>query len=115
MSADLISAMFELIDRADWPGLGTLFCDDVVYERPGYSPFAGRDRVLQFYRHERIIARGTHVLERTVFGDGQGACWGRFTGTTKDGTAIEVRFAEVYRLEDARVKHRTTYFYWPAV
>lgn len=107
--------MFAQIDNRDWSALASLFCDDLVYERPGYAAFAGRERVLQFYRHERIIACGNHVLDRVIFSNDRGASWGRFTGTAKDGSALDIRFAEVYEVERERLKRRTTYFFSPGV
>ena len=44
-----IEEMYHTIDEARWDDLGMYFHDQIVYERPGYSPFIGLERVLQFY------------------------------------------------------------------
>ena len=66
MTNEAVIRMFNAIDSSDWETLKTLFHEDIVYERPGYPPFAGRDRVLQFYKSERIIASGKHHLDQIV-------------------------------------------------
>lgn len=52
MTNDSVIRMFNAIDSSDWETLKTLFHEDIVYERPGYPPFAERDRVLQLYKSE---------------------------------------------------------------
>jgi ketosteroid isomerase-like protein len=78
-------------------------------------PFTGRDRVLQFYKSERIIASGKHHLGQIVVDDKSGACWGHFVGTLKSGQKVDERFADVYSYEDGKIKARSSYFFRPAV
>lgn len=115
MTSESVDQLFAAIDSSDWEALAQLFHEDIVYERPGYPPFAGRQRVLQFYRDERIIAAGKHHLEEVVVNDHSGACWGRFVGVLKDGREVDERFADVYVYEDGKIKARRSYFFRPAV
>ena len=110
-----ISDLFQAVDSNDWNAMSRIFHADVTYERPGYEPFVGRERVLQFYSQERVIASGKHQLEQVVFDHDQGACWGRFVGLKKDGSEVDERFADVYCFEDGKIKSRRSYFYRPAV
>lgn len=107
--------LFRKIDSRDWDALPTSFCDEVVYERPGYEPLVGVERVMKFYREERVIASGEHRLERVVIDGASGACWGRFVGRHRDGSAIDERFADVYILENGRIRVRRSYFFRPAI
>jgi ketosteroid isomerase-like protein len=110
----LVRRMFARIDAADWAGLADLLHPDVVYERPGYPPLAGRDRVLRFYREERAVS-GRHDVQGTL-GDGvAAAAWGRMRGRRRDGSPVDVRFAEVYELTGGRIRHRRSYFFTAAV
>ena len=115
MTNESVIRLFNAIDSSDWETLKTLFHEDVVYERPGYPPFTGRDRVLQFYKSERIIASGKHHLDQIVVDDKSGACWGHFVGTLKSGQKVDERFADVYSYEDGKIKARSSYFFRPAV
>ena len=115
MSDDIVKRLFESVDSRDWDGLCDAFCDDVVYERPGYAPLVGLDRVLQFYREERVIASGRHELEHVVGDEGSGACWGRFVGIHKNGSGLSERFADVYTFERGKIKTRKSYFFRPAI
>jgi ketosteroid isomerase-like protein len=115
MKTESVTQLFNAVDSRDWETLNLLFHEDIVYERPGYPPFAGRERVLDFYKNERIIASGKHHLEQIVVNDESGACWGRFIGTLKNGKAVDERFADVYSYEDGKIKERRSYFFRPAV
>ena len=115
MTNDAVTQLFEAIDSSDWDKLTQLFHEDIVYERPGYQPFKGRDRVLQFYKNERIIASGKHHLDQIVVNDRTGACWGHFVGLLKNGKEVDERFADVYEYEDGKIKSRSSYFFRPAV
>jgi ketosteroid isomerase-like protein len=114
-SDDIVKMLFEHVDSHDWEGLALDFCDDVVYERPGYAPLVGLERVLHFYREERVIASGRHELENLVSNEECGACWGRFVGTHKNGSDLCERFADVYTFERGKIKTRKSYFFRPAI
>ena len=60
---------------ADSSGLSReVFTDDIIYERPGYEPLVGIERVIKFYRAERVIVSGRHYLENMVLNEHAGAC-----------------------------------------
>jgi branched-chain amino acid aminotransferase len=115
VSPDFIRFMFRTIDGRNWDRLENVFCQDVVYERPGYEPLIGYDRVLQFYRTERVIASGEHLLEGITISENGGACWGRFIGRHKNGSSIDERFADAYTFQLGKIKTRKSYFFRPAV
>lgn len=110
-----ITDLFQAVDSNDWNAMTQIFHANITYERPGYEPFVGRERVLQFYSQERVIASGKHHLEQVVFDQDWAACWGRFIGLGKDGSAIDELFADVYCFEDGQIRTRRSYFFRPAV
>jgi branched-chain amino acid aminotransferase len=112
---NLVIRLFDKVDSRDWEGLRQVFCQDATYERPGYEPLMGLERVMKFYREERVIASGKHHLENIVLEENSGACWGRFTGVHKNGSAIDERFADVYRIKNGKIWNRQSYFFRPAV
>lgn len=115
-SVDFVTELFRKIDARDWEDLGTAFAEDVVYERPGYETLVGRERVVRFYAQERVVAGGSHQLERIILEPGGGACWGRFTGVHRDGSAIDERFADFYTVDaEGRIRTRRSFFYRPAI
>lgn len=115
MEKQFILSLFQAIDTSDWETLRTLFHADMVYERPGYEPFEGLDRVMQFYQKERVLASGKHHLESIILEGDSGACCGRFIGFKKDGSEVDERFADVYSLIDGKIRTRKSYFFRPAV
>ena len=115
MSGDFIHEMFQFIDSRDWASLKEKFCEDVVYERPGYEPIKGLDDLLTFYSKVRIIAAGKHHLSHIVVNESTGASWGRFIGEGKDSSPLDERFADVYTFMDGKIKHRTSYFFRAAI
>lgn len=110
-----IQALFSAIDQGKFETLSDFFAPRIVYERPGYQALRGLEAVLHFYRHVRIVKSGRHKLARVVVGPDAAACWGRFTGTSRDGQVLDERFADVYELTEGLIVHRTTYFFRGAI
>lgn len=115
VNGSLIEGMFAAIDARDWDTLPAFFHSDIVYERPGYDPFVGCDRVMRFYRDERVIRRGVHMLEGIVVETGKAAAWGWIDAVHVDGTPIKHSFADVYLLDQHTIKLRRSHFFVPAV
>ena len=115
MEKQFIRNLFEAIDTSDWKTLRNLFHPEMIYERPGYEPFDGLNRVMQFYQTERILASGQHHLENILLEGDSGVCCGRFIGFKKDGGAVDERFADVYSFADGKIRTRRSYFFRPAV
>lgn len=113
--SELVVELFRAIDFQDWKRLTNIFHNEIVYERPGYLPFIGIERLLQFYQQERIIASGTHQIEQITIEENYGACWGQFIGIGKDESDINERFADTFSFEDGKIKTRRTHFFRPAV
>ena len=107
--------MFAAIDAEDWDALSGRLHPDVVYERPGYPEFVGRARVLGFYRHDRLVVSGRHEIDGVIVEGDTAASWGRMRGTLRDGSQADVRFAEVCRFVDGRIRTRRSYFFRTAV
>jgi steroid delta-isomerase len=107
---------YEFVDADDIPGLIGLFATDATYLRPGYPPLVGRAELERFYRDERVIARGSHELTKVIAAGADVAVHGQFTGVLRDGTQVEVRFADFFALgPDGHFVHRDTFFFSPAV
>lgn len=115
LNGSLIEGMFAAIDARDWDTLPAFFHSDIVYERPGYDPFVGCDRVMRFYRDERVIARGVHTLEGTVVEKARAAAWGWIEAVHVDGTPVKHGFADIYLLDQHAIKLRRSHFFVPAV
>jgi len=115
IGSDFLRNMFESIDCRDWESLENFFGGNITYERPGYAPLVGYDRVQRFYREERVIASGRHHLDEVVVNENSGACWGRFIGEHKNGSPIDEKFADTYKFENGKIKLRRSHFFRPAV
>ena len=111
----LVHDLFRAIDAREFERLREICHPEVTYARPGYEEFAGIERLLKFYREERVIASGEHRLTAVVVNDTHAACWGRFVGTHRDGSPIDVEFADTYELENGAIRRRKSFFYVPAV
>jgi len=112
---EVIVELFLKIDSREWDALRGDFCEDCIYERPGYAPIMGLERLQQFYREERVIAAGQHFLEKIVIDGAAGACWGSFSGTHKDSSRIHEKFADTYTFREGKIHTRKSYFFRPAV
>ncbi|MEG4501135.1 nuclear transport factor 2 family protein [Microcoleus sp. F10-C6] len=111
----LITNLFVVIDSSDWQALPDIFHPGIIYERPAYQPFVGIERLLVFYRQERIIHSGKHHIENIITEKNCAACWGRFIGLGKDGSKIDVLFADTYSFQIGKIYTRRTHFFTAAV
>lgn len=111
-----IRCYYRTVDSADPTAVVTLFSEDAVYRRPGYQPMVGRESLLRFYGGERVIAAGRHVITR-ILSDGtfQVAVEGRFSGRLKNGSDVDLGFADFFTVRDELIVERITYFDTPAV
>lgn len=111
-----VERYYDLVDRDDIPGLVSLFTADAVYERPGYPPMRGMGELERFYRNDRVIVSGKHLLRDVVAEPGRVAVHGDFEGRLKDGKPVRVRFADFFELaDDGRFSRRDTFFFSPLV
>lgn len=102
---------YELVDAGDIEAPLALFSPDIRYNREGTGSIIGIDALRRFYVHERIIERGTHA-DFDIRPDGDAIrVAGRFTGTLKDGSSVNVRFEDNFHFgEDGSIVHRETTF-----
>jgi ketosteroid isomerase-like protein len=114
---DKILTMFAAIDSCRWQELVKYFHPRVDYVRPGYEPISGLVELLDFYENRRIIQTGHHTVESIWTWQTGTTCSvvGIFKGVGRDGRDLQVRFCDVYHLEDGMIRHRETFFSSPAV
>ncbi|MBN6039797.1 nuclear transport factor 2 family protein [Amycolatopsis sp. 195334CR] len=113
---EAVRRYYRLVDAGDVDGVVASFTEDTVYRRPGYEPIVGHRELREFYRGTRVIERGEHRISSVVAHDDLVAVNGDFTGTLKDGTAVELRFADFFTISaDGRFSTRETFFFAPMV
>lgn len=106
----VVSGYYRSIDQRDVAAALACFADDAVYRRPGYGAFVGLAAINEFYRADRVISAGRHDLESIVEDADTVAVRGSFSGTSRDGDPLEVRFADFWRFSGRVVVERNTYF-----
>ncbi|WP_109471594.1 nuclear transport factor 2 family protein [Ornithinimicrobium cavernae] len=107
---------YRAVDAGDVPGVLDWFADDAVYHRPGYEPMRGREALEVFYAGERVIESGSHRIDQLVVDTTSVAVRGVFSGRLKDGSVVEVGFADLIDYDaDGRARERHSYFDRPAV
>jgi len=107
--------LFNTIDESKWEELELIMQPDIVYERPGYPPLLGLPAVMQFYRHERVVAHGKHLITDVAAHEGRVSCHGHFSGISRKNASLNVAFCDFYVLKESRLSYRKTFFYIPAI
>ncbi len=111
-----VTDYYRHVDAGEVSSLVSLFTDEAVYYRPGYTPLRGHAELRTFYDSERVIESGRHELAQIIRADRTIAVYGTFTGVLKSGTAVTVGFADFFTLDDhGRFAERRTFFDKPAV
>ncbi|MFD7065171.1 nuclear transport factor 2 family protein [Streptomyces sp. NPDC059906] len=114
--AHRVHRYYALVDEGDTAGVVGLFARDAVYMRPGYDPIVGRDGLDAFYGTQRVVGSGCHTITRLVVGRRDVAVEGEFRGRLKDGSEVDLRFADFFQMdEDLLFETRNTYFFAPMV
>ncbi|UWZ49650.1 nuclear transport factor 2 family protein [Dactylosporangium matsuzakiense] len=108
--ADLVRTYYDNIDAGDVPAALACFASTAVYRRPGYPALVGRAAIEAFYAATRVVGPGRHSIEVTVEDGDEVAVRGRFDGTRTSGEALNVRWADFWRVADGRVVERNSYF-----
>jgi len=114
MTEQFVRSMFRAIDSRDWEALARHLHPEMVYARPGFDLLVGRDVIVHFYREIRVI-QGEHRIEAIVVDGSHGATWGRFVGAKRDGSPVDVQYADCYTWRDGLLGHRKSHFYLPYV
>lgn len=110
----LTRRFYDHVDDGDVPGLAAMFAPEAGYHRPGYEPFRGPEGMTDFYGRERKIRSGRHTLISVVATASTVAVRGEFHGTLRDGSPIELRFADFFELgPDLLFTRRDTFFFAP--
>jgi ketosteroid isomerase-like protein len=109
-----MQALLAAIDAADWDKLHGMLHERSRYEVPGQPPFEGRDAVMHYYRALRPIASGRHDVESIVVDGDRAVCCGRFRGERRDGSRIDLSFADVVLFAAGLILTRRVYFHEPA-
>lgn len=105
---------YELVNLGDVAGLLGLFAPDASYHRPGYPPLVGRVELERFYREQRVIRAGSHVLTMVVAAGRDVAVHGQFTGVLHNGERMEARFADFFSFgPGGQFTRRDTFFFSP--
>ena len=58
---------------------------------------------------------GGHLTGRLVIEGDAGAAEGRYVGTRRDGSPVDVRWADIYTIEDGKIKTQRSNFILPPV
>jgi ketosteroid isomerase-like protein len=106
----LVRKYYDAVDSNDLETLFSVFAENIVYERPGYSPIRGMDEFKDFYRNNRIIKKGKHTLHNIIVREPYVVVEGEFRGTLKDGKESYTKFVDVYTFSGKKAIKRHTYF-----
>ena len=106
----MVEALLTAIDHKDWDSLAKLLCEDSVYEVHGFTPYRGKKEILDYYENIRPIQTGVHTIESIYQGEDAVVCCGVFVGTKKDGSRVDIRFADELKFDNYKISQRQVYF-----
>lgn len=106
-----VEAFYTKIDAQDVTGALACFAETAVYRRPGFGEFAGLTAIEEFYRSARDVGDGQHLVDAVIDDGNEIAIRGRFEGFYRDGTPLQVQFADFWRFLDGRVVERNSYLF----
>lgn len=110
-----VRTLFKAVDDKDWPTMVDYYNPRAVYHRPGYDPFIGITKILDYYKNLRLLGSGNHTIEGIISQGSQVAYWGEFLGYSRSGEPVDVQFMDRCLLDAGKILYRTTYFFTPHV
>jgi ketosteroid isomerase-like protein len=111
-----LQAVTTAFDEHDLDGIMAHFADDAVFEGPrGSEPwgtrFVGRDAVREAFAGRFAGIPDVRYRDDDHFVDGdRGASEWTLSGTTTDGTRIEVRGCDLWTFRDGKVVKKDSYW-----
>jgi len=103
-----IKNYYKYVDENKINSLLSLFSEDIIYVRCGHL-IKGKDKLKAFYTEDRRIL-GNHKLNEIINNGDKIITRGVFKGTNKEGSAVELQFADFFYLnERGEIKKRYTY------
>lgn len=107
--SSIVRSYYDLVDNEALEELFELFSEDIVYHRPGQETIRGMDAFREFYRKDRPLEAGEHVIHDIIVEDDKAAVRGTFTGVQAD-SSVEFDFADIHFLnEKGEIYERFTY------
>jgi steroid delta-isomerase len=110
-AADAIALYYQRVDLGEVAGILQLFSENAEYRRPGYEPIVGRRALRDFYLNQRVIRAGAHRITALVQSGADAAVQGTFVGTLRDGSSVNLEFADFFRFDGEAFSERVTYFF----
>ena len=113
---DMLKAIARAFDEHDLDGIMAHFADDAVFEGPRGSEqwgtrFIGAEAVRAAFASRFAGIPDVRYREDDHFVDGdRGASEWTLSGTTTDGTSIEVRGCDLWRFRDGKVVLKDSYW-----
>jgi ketosteroid isomerase-like protein len=94
---------YELVDAGAIDHVLALFSPDVVYQRCERE-IRGDEELRDFYENGRKI-NGRHFIDGVVAVPDHVGVQGRFSGSARDGSPLEIRFADVFQIRSVDDNH----------
>ena len=113
---DMLKAIAHAFDTHDLDGIMAHFADDAIFEGPRGSEkwgtrFRGAQEIREAFRARFSGIPDVRYQDDDHFVDGdRGASEWTLSGTTTDGTPIEVRGCDLWTLSDGQVVNKDSYW-----
>lgn len=100
-----VEGLFNSIDAMDADAFVGFLTDDATFRYGNQNPVEGTAAVREYvHTFFGMIDSLSHDVTGTVEGEGALCCWGEATYVKPDGTRVTLPFANVFRLQGAKVK-----------
>ncbi len=104
---EIVENYYRDIDARDLEKVYQLFDEQIIYNRAG-KVIRGISELKDFYETDRKLV-GRHEIKR-IIGDGSVVISeGSFIGTNGRDEEIDIKFCDVFDIENGKIKERTTY------
>lgn len=101
---------YRYVDEGNWDAVLTLFSTNIFYKRGSNKLIDGKPALEKFYKQERKIAEGNHVVKVTVSPPNVYVS-GSFAGKLVSEEYVEVDFVDVFKFEGRKIVKRVTAFH----
>ena len=105
---EMVQNYYRFVDANEVDHLLDLFAQDTVYYR-GSLTIQGHAALEEFYRHDRIIAKGSHSVSLNIAAPSV-TTRGHFAGELKSGEPVEVDFMDEFVFDGAKSSNASRLF-----
>ena len=106
---ETVQKYMDAFSRSDHPEILSCLTDDVEWVLPGGFHLTGKDAFDKEIENDAFVGRPAITVTRMIEEDDVVVAEGRVRSAKRDGGLLNLVFCDVFVMQDAKIRHLTSY------